>query len=132
LEWSDDGIWEVIFFEDQKYVYLKTSNTTVFAVLKENQPPVANAGSNQTVNEGQVCLDGSASFDPNGEIISYEWFFEYKFDPAFNKNVEGETPTVTNLEKGIYDVTLTVTDDEGLTDTDMMTIVSCFISTALN
>jgi hypothetical protein len=42
----------------------------------QNQPPVANAGSDQTVNEGDpVILDGSTSFDPdNGpEPLSFTW-----------------------------------------------------------
>jgi len=40
----------------------------------ENQPPVADAGPNQTVNEGTtVTLDGSASDDFDGMIVSYEW-----------------------------------------------------------
>jgi len=39
-----------------------------------DQAPVARAGDDQTVDEGlQVCLDGSASFDPNDDPLSFEW-----------------------------------------------------------
>ncbi len=39
-----------------------------------NQPPFANAGSDQTVNElSLVSLDGSASSDPEGNAVSFEW-----------------------------------------------------------
>jgi len=39
-----------------------------------NEPPEADAGSNQTVVEGKtVTLDGSKSSDPDGDTISYQW-----------------------------------------------------------
>jgi large repetitive protein len=41
----------------------------------QNQPPIANAGPNQIVNQGAVViLDGTRSYDPDGgSIISYRW-----------------------------------------------------------
>jgi len=39
-----------------------------------NQAPIANAGPDQTVNEGSlVNLNGTASFDPNGNTITFLW-----------------------------------------------------------
>ena len=55
------------------------SNTTAVKVIDKyvpppNQPPAANAGSDQTVNAGDsVTLDGSGSRDPDGNIASYSW-----------------------------------------------------------
>ncbi len=43
-------------------------------VRNVNHPPVANAGANQIVDEGTaVALDGAASFDSDGEALSYAW-----------------------------------------------------------
>ena len=42
--------------------------------LDTNQPPVADAGPNQTVSEAtQVALDGSASSDPDEDPITFSW-----------------------------------------------------------
>lgn len=52
-----------------------TSADVVNITVKNvNRPPVADAGAPQTVNEGSaVTLDGSASFDPDGEALTFSW-----------------------------------------------------------
>ncbi|UCH94401.1 MAG: PKD domain-containing protein [Candidatus Aminicenantes bacterium] len=92
----------------------KDSDTAIITVNDGgNTPPVADAGPDQTVNEGeQVTFDGSGSYDPDGTITSYEWDFG-----------DGNTDTGmivihTYSSAGTYTATLTVTDNGGLTDDD--------------
>ena len=87
-----------------------------------NHAPIANAGSDQTITDSdgngseQVTLDGSASFDPDGTIVSYVW------SEGGLEIATGINPTVI-LSTGTHLITFTVTDDGGLTDTDTVTII---------
>jgi len=81
-----------------------------------NQPPTANAGSNQsiTLNAGEtsrlVTLSGSGS-DPDGSIASYLWSGSPSPSPA-----TAATATVT-LKAGTYTFTLITTDNQGAQST---------------
>ncbi len=87
----------------------------------ENNPPTANAGPDQTVSDSggngseQVTLDGSGSNDPDGDIVSYVW------REGTNQIATGPNPTVT-LTNGAHTITLTVTDDGGLTASDSVSV----------
>ena len=75
-------------------------------------PPVADAGDNVVVimPETTATLDGSSSNDPEGEAITYNW--EQIYGPSvitFNDD-SLESPTITNLEEGVYKLKLTVSD----------------------
>ncbi len=87
--------------------------------LTPNAPPVADAGADQFFSAGEDCtadvtLDGSASFDPDGDELSYEWL------GAFG-TLEGETVTI-RFPLGTYEVTLTVHDGKGQTATDTVVV----------
>ncbi len=91
--------------------------TTVTVV--ENQPPVSDAGGPYTVPEGTaLTLDGTGSYDPNGDALSYAW------DLDGDGNTDDSTdmnPTWTYMDNGTYTVTLTVSDS--LLDDTTTTVV---------
>jgi outer membrane protein assembly factor BamB/Mg-chelatase subunit ChlD len=99
-------------------------------VLSAVQPPVANAGEGQTVDEGDtVLIDSSTSYSPTGLIDRYEWDFEsdgtydYQETPgnAPDGAFDGKTTHVYG-DNGDYIVTLRVTDDKNTSDTDTCAI----------
>ena len=79
-----------------------------------NLPPVADANGPYSGTAGitLITFDGSASNDPDGTIVAYDWDFGDGVGTG-----TGVNPTYTNPALGNYTVTLTVTDDGGLTDT---------------
>jgi N-acetylneuraminic acid mutarotase len=86
-----------------------------------NRPPVANAGPDQkveaTASSGAgVVLDGSASSDPDGDSLSYEW-------KDADGNVVG-TDAILNLTVplGTYTYTLTANDGKGGSATSSVTV----------
>jgi hypothetical protein len=86
-----------------------------------DQPPVANAGPDQTVvdTDGNtlevVTFDGTASSDPDGTIVAYTW------SENGSQIAAGVAPQVP-LAVGAHTLTLTVTDSAGATATDTVVI----------
>jgi hypothetical protein len=88
---------------------------TVSPIAPANQPPVANAGPDQTVTAGtQVTFDGSGSTDDHG-IINYTWTFTYN---GTTVTLWGMNPTFTFWVAGNYTARCTVTDADGDTGFD--------------
>ncbi len=84
--------------------------------LKSKSGPVARAGEDTTVEVGEIIeFDGSRSYDDEG-IIDYEW------DLGDGYIESGESITHRYDETGTFTVTLTVTNEKGLTDHDSVKV----------
>ncbi len=96
-------------------VYQKTVTVSLPGI------PVADAGGPYTGKPGvAITFNGANSYDPDGDIVSYSWDFGDETPLG-----TGSTPSHTYPSEGTYTVTLTVTDNDGLTsppDTTTATI----------
>jgi PKD repeat protein len=78
-----------------------------------NIPPVADAGPDkEALAEDVLSYNGSGSTDPDGRITRYDWDF------GDGTNTSGIIADHTYLSAGTYTVTLTVTDERGVTGTN--------------
>ena len=94
------------------------SATQAVQVGTSNLPPTAAFAftpTNPAVN-GWIQFDGSASFDPDGSIASYAWSF------GDGSTDRGAVAWHRYTLPGTYTVTLTVTDDDGASDSVSQTV----------
>lgn len=96
-----------------------------------NQPPLANAGSGQTISlpSNSVSLNGSSSYDPDGTITAYQW--TKIAGPAQFAILSSNQPqtAINNLVQGVYSFELKVTDNAGAVakDTVLITVLDSFV-----
>lgn len=94
----------------------------IFVARTNNAAPTADAGEDLVLQDDNgngelaVQLDGSASSDSDGSIFSYTWIQGDSTEIA-----TGVSPTVV-LPIGVHQITLLVTDNEGATSTDKVSV----------
>ncbi len=97
-----------------------TATDSVQIVVEANQPPVAVLNGDSTVYmDSPAVFDGSASSDPDGTIVLYDW--------DFGDGTSGTGTVVTHIydSAGTYAVTLAVTDnaEASSTETQIVTVI---------
>lgn len=90
---------------------------------KTNRPPVAKPGDNITITlpANSVVLDGSTSSDPDGTIETYLWE-KLSGENAGIKEPNKAKTDVVELVQGKYVFKLTVTDNEGASHSDTVSV----------
>ncbi len=97
--------------------------SVTITVADENVAPVANAGVNREVATGsRVSLDGSASSDSNGDLLTYRWTLTSvpAGSAAVLQGAETAQPSFVPERDGQYVASLIVND--GLVDSDPVTV----------
>ncbi|MFX1255897.1 MAG: PKD domain-containing protein [Promethearchaeota archaeon] len=143
INWGDStieagSVWELagdgtvsgshIYAEDGIYTVTLTvtdddggADTDTLIVTVNNVAPIADAGTDQTADEGaEVSFSGSCT-DPG-------WFdtqvYSWDFGDGSPATTESDDSTATHVygDNGVYTVTLTATDDDGGVGTDTLTV----------
>ena len=118
---------------DQNYVFSlivndgtvnSTADQVIIKVKHINLAPVANAGTNQIVNEGAlVTLDGSASSDPDNNTLTYSWIAP---DGITLSSTTAVKPTFTAHEVMTdqnYTFSLTINDGTAISSAEVIVTV---------
>ena len=110
--------------EDNSTASSVSINVTKPTVI--NGTPVANAGSDQTVDiNDTVKLDGSSSYDPEGDPLNYRWSFTKKPDTNSTAQLDDATkvdPSFKADMNGTYIIQLIVDDSKKTSTPDPVTI----------
>jgi hypothetical protein len=105
---------------------ITTSATPGVLQTPPNDPPEADAGLDQQVPvDTTVLLDATGSYDPDGTIEEYSWQIQTPtgdtVEPACATCPRTRFPATS---EGTYNVTLTVTDDDGATRIDSLYVTA--------
>ena len=86
--WIDITTW---VDKDNDIIYGETDHLSTFAILIENEPPIAvNGGPYFNEESAEITFDASGSIDPNLDDLQYRWDFnndgiwdtQYSIDPT--------------------------------------------------
>jgi|GEM_PF-4733037 len=99
----------------------KTTTQNITILIQDNQPPKIN---NITSDKDSILIGparaqfNASCIDSDGIIVSYEWDFDESFPYSlYKQETTGQNISHLFLQAKTYHITLTVTDNEGATDT---------------
>lgn len=85
------------------------TNSDSLTVTVNNLAPTITAITGETqINQGETATFSATAFDPGNDSLAYTWDFGNGSEPHIGQNI-----TYTFTQVGTYELSLTVTDDEG-------------------
>lgn len=122
-----DGVYVINLVVNDGQFDSDVDNVRVTAASTVNNPPVADAGTDQSVTTGSlVTLNGSGSSDPDGDSFSYLWAIQSKpsGSSAALSSATTVSPSFTPDIDGIYKIRLVVNDGKIDSNIDKVTITA--------
>ncbi|MCC6834859.1 MAG: tandem-95 repeat protein [Cytophagales bacterium] len=116
-------VFRLTVTDDGGLVDTDEATVTVFPVVVANQPPVVDAGEDQTIQlpVNSITLVANAE-DPDGIINTFLW--TQLQGPTADLSANGTNElALTNLAIGTYSFVITVTDNEGLTASSEVVLI---------
>jgi hypothetical protein len=99
-------------------------STVTVEITNINNPPVADAGLNQTINENtMVYLTGAASSDPDGDLLTFAWS-QTSGTPVTLDNPNSDSPSFVApfVSTGGETLTFELVVDDGFGGSDAMSV----------
>lgn len=119
-----NGEWAEIEFSATDDDQASVTARLKIQILNVNIPPIANAGEDVSVRVGNgLSLSGVDSYDPDGQQLIYFWsLIAPNSSQATIKDYETVSPQFIPDVSGEYIATLMVTDEDGISHSDQVTI----------
>ena len=117
-------VYEVKVVDDRANWTFSTVTVTVTSGAVSNIPPVTQAGADQSTITSTANLNGSSSYDPDGNITSYQWTKLTGPATYSISNANVASPSLSFLMLGDYTFELRTTDNAGASTKDTVMIRS--------
>lgn len=119
-----EGVYTFVLTVTDNYNITDKDTVKVTVVMPPNVLPVANAGTDVSASlpNPVIELDGSASADQDGTIVSYVWAMTGGSGSLTIINSASQKPTIVGVQAGEYEFELTVTDNRGGISTDKVKV----------
>jgi subtilisin-like proprotein convertase family protein len=105
---NPNGTWRLYVWDDLTLDVGVIAEGWCVTISSANEAPVANAGGPYTADEGSVITFNGAGSSDDKSIVSYAWTF------GDGSTGDGPNPQHAYADNRTYEVTLVVTDDDGV------------------